>query len=75
MPTVLARNLYRRRRALGYSQLILAEHAGISQSWVSRIEAGQTPSLGMLSKLARYLKTDISTLMTDAAKGRAGHAR
>lgn len=75
MPTVLARNLARRRRALGYSQLILAHHAEISQSWISRIESGETPSLGMLTKLARFLKTDVSTLLSDPDQRYPRHAR
>lgn len=69
MPTVLARNLHRRRRALGYSQISLSADSEVSQSWISRVEAGETPSIGVLTKLARALKTDVSSLFIDKDKG------
>jgi transcriptional regulator with XRE-family HTH domain len=73
MSTVFARNLCRRRRAIGYSQNSLAAHAEDSQSWISRIEAGETPSLAMLTKLAGALKTDVSTLFTEPQRRTACH--
>jgi transcriptional regulator with XRE-family HTH domain len=73
MSTVLARNLYRRRRAIGYSQNSLAAHAEVSQSWISRIEAGETPSLAMLTKLAGALKTDVSSLFAEPQRRTTCH--
>lgn len=53
-----------KRRALGLTQEQVAEHLGISAPAVSKWEKGITcPDIGLLSPLARLLKTDVNTLL------------
>jgi len=49
-----------RRLELGMSQTELAERAGMTQSAVSRLEAGGTiPTIGVLERLATALSADL----------------
>jgi transcriptional regulator with XRE-family HTH domain len=60
---------------MGHSQNSLAAHAEVSQSWISRIEAGETPSLAMLNKLAGALKTDVGPLFAEPQRRTTCHER
>ncbi|TKJ43026.1 hypothetical protein CEE36_05950 [candidate division TA06 bacterium B3_TA06] len=54
----------RRRRALGWSQEKLAEKAGISFKYVSKIELGfSNPSVTILNRIAVALKTSPNDLL------------
>lgn len=60
----LATNLRRLRQALGWSQIALAETAGLSRRLIVDIEAGQANvSLGNLDRLARALGVGFTDLV------------
>ncbi|HXJ85009.1 MAG TPA: helix-turn-helix transcriptional regulator [Candidatus Methylomirabilis sp.] len=60
----MGRRLKALREAQGLSRQALAELAGISRESVRLLEAGRfDPTLGMLTKLARALKTTLPDLM------------
>ena len=58
----LGRALREARRALGLRQADVARAAGVSRAWVSRIELGQAPEVGirMLSILLAIVGLDLS---------------
>ena len=57
-------NLQRLRGVRGWSQGELAERAGISREYVSRIEGGhQDPTIGTLEKIAKALKVKLVDLV------------
>ena len=57
-----------RRLELGMSQTELAEKAGMTQSAVSRLEAGGTvPTIGVLERLAAALSADLVVTLTPKA--------
>jgi DNA-binding XRE family transcriptional regulator len=57
-----------RRLELGTSQTELAERAGMTQSAVSRLEAGGTvPTIGVLERLATALSADLVVTLTPKA--------
>lgn len=57
-----------RRLELGMSQTELAERAGMTQSAVSRLEAGGTvPTIGVLERLATALTADLVVTLTPKA--------
>ena len=57
-----------RRLALGMSQTELANGAGMTQSAVSRLEAGGTvPTIGVLERLAAALSADLVVTLTPKA--------
>jgi HTH-type transcriptional regulator/antitoxin HipB len=57
-----------RRLELGLSQTGLAERAGMTQSAVSRLEAGGTvPTIGVLERLAATLGADLVVTLTPKA--------
>jgi ribosome-binding protein aMBF1 (putative translation factor) len=59
-----------RRLELGTSQTELAERAGMTQSAVSRLEAGGTvPTIGVLERLATALSADLVVTLTPQAAG------
>jgi transcriptional regulator with XRE-family HTH domain len=62
-PTV-AQTVKRRREALGLSQVALAKQAKVSQSFLSRLEAGDYAelSLPVALRLAKVLKIDVAKL-------------
>jgi len=63
-PRQMGRRLKALREAQGLSRQALAELAGISRESVRLLEAGRfDPTLGMLTKLARALKTTLPDLM------------
>lgn len=57
-----------RRLELGLSQVELAERAGMTQSAVSRLEAGgAVPTIGVLERLANALSADLVVALTPMA--------
>jgi HTH-type transcriptional regulator/antitoxin HipB len=61
----LGQALRARRLELGMSQTQLAERAGMTQSAVSRLEAGGTvPTIGVLERLAAALSADLVVTLT-----------
>lgn len=60
----LTRNLKNARNKAGYTQEELADRIGVSRAYVGYLEQGRnTPSLGVLEKIARVLKVKISELV------------
>jgi HTH-type transcriptional regulator/antitoxin HipB len=57
-----------RRLELGMSQTELAQGAGMTQSAVSRLEAGgSVPTIGVLERLAAALSADLVVTLTPKA--------
>ncbi|MGH3321850.1 MAG: helix-turn-helix domain-containing protein [Streptosporangiaceae bacterium] len=57
-----------RRLELGLSQVELAGRAGMTQSAMSRLEAGAaTPTIGVLERLAAALDADLVVALTPRA--------
>ena len=58
------------RNVKGWSQAELARRSGVSQSTISRLEAGTTPSIVLknLEDLARALEVDASYLIVKKGK-------
>ena len=57
-----------RRLEIGMSQTELAERAGMTQSAVSRLEAGgNVPTIGVLERLAAALSADLVVALTPKA--------
>lgn len=57
-----------RRLELGMSQVELAERAGMTQSAISRLEAGGTvPTIAILERLAAALNADLVVTLTPKA--------
>jgi transcriptional regulator with XRE-family HTH domain len=53
------------RLAHGWSQRMLADHAGIEQAHLARLETGQVePGILLLEKIAEALEIEIVTLFT-----------
>ncbi len=70
MPTTLGQNVRRMRLARRYSQMALAEKAGVSQSWISRIEHSQeNPTIESLSRIATALGVGVTVLLQDSPSG------
>ena len=72
---ILAANIKRYRQALGFSQMKLAEKAGISTSLVASIETGKKfPSSSSLNKLRKAFNVEIHQLflpVTDSSQSTA----
>ncbi|MCH5283905.1 MAG: helix-turn-helix transcriptional regulator [Treponema sp.] len=63
--TVLSYNMKTRRKALGLSQIDLAEKTGSAANYISKIEAErQFPSVEMIEKLAEALQIDTVDLFS-----------
>lgn len=61
----LARNVLRRRRALGLTQEALAHESDIDRTWLSKLETTKAAvSIDVIEKLARALAVDPSDLLT-----------
>lgn len=70
--TTFAARLRERRRMLGLSQHVVAERAGVSTEFVSRMERGATlPSLPTLMSLCRVLGCTPNDLLVAAKSTRA----
>lgn len=62
---ILARNVLRRRKALGLSQEVLAEEAGIDRTWLSQLETAKAAvSVDVIEKVARALQIEPHHLLT-----------
>lgn len=62
----LGKNIADARRALGWTQSVLAERIGMEPESISRIERGATlPSLATLEQLAALLGTRIADLLAE----------
>ncbi|WP_367271343.1 helix-turn-helix domain-containing protein [Phenylobacterium sp.] len=62
----LARNVIKRRNALGYTQEELADLAGIDRSWLSRLETTKSAvSVDIIEKVARGLGAAPNELLVD----------
>ena len=67
------RALRERREATRMTQLDLAEEAGMSESYVSKLERGLvSPSLEAIDTLARALGTTATDLVAEAERRRRG---
>lgn len=63
---VVAENIRNRRKALDISQERLAYMAAVDRTYLGKIEKGEAnPSLKILKKLSRTLKTTVSLLLTN----------
>jgi transcriptional regulator with XRE-family HTH domain len=72
---IVGLNVRAARKGLGWSQEDLADKAAIDRTYVSGIERGlRNPSLDMLVKLARRLKTTPAALLS-APSGHADKAK
>lgn len=64
----IGRAVRARRLELGLSQIELATRAGMTQSAVSRLEAGAaTPTIGLLERLAAALNADLVVTLAPKA--------
>jgi len=62
---VLALNMRKRRRALGFSQAMLAEKANTAPTYVAMIELEKKfPSVEMLERIAEALEVDTTELFS-----------
>ena len=61
LPRVLGKKIQKRRNQAGLTQEELADKVGISRAYMGYIEQGRNaPSLEVLEKIARVLKTSIN---------------
>lgn len=62
---MLAKQLRKLREAKGMSQTDLAKRAGVTQAYIASLESGarSNPSLDIIRKLAKVLKTDLANLL------------
>lgn len=61
----LGRKIQKLRKELGYTQEELAERVNISRTHMGHIEQGRkSPSLKIMDKLAKALKTKVSDLFS-----------
>ena len=61
LPKVLGKKIQRKRTEMGLTQEKLADKVGISRAYMGYIEQGRkAPSLEVLEKIARVLKTSIN---------------
>lgn len=66
LPKRLGGNIADRRKALGWTQAMLAERMGMEPESISRFERGATlPSLATLEQLAALLNTTIADLLAE----------
>ncbi len=68
--TPLSIRIQELREVKGWSQAELARRSGVSQSTISRLEAGTTPSIDLnnLEKLAQALRCDPGYLIVKKGK-------
>ncbi|PKM78123.1 MAG: XRE family transcriptional regulator [Firmicutes bacterium HGW-Firmicutes-15] len=66
----MVRAIKRYRELKGWSQSCLARKSGVSQTYISELEAGKwTPNLSILRKLASALGVPVSALLDDEYEG------
>lgn len=62
LPKVLGKKIQRRRKECGLTQEDVADKIGVSRAYMGYIEQGRNaPSLEVVEKIARVLKTSISS--------------
>jgi transcriptional regulator with XRE-family HTH domain len=61
----MSQQIKKLREASGLTQVELADKVGVAQAYVSALENGarKNPSLDLLRKLAKALKTDVAELL------------
>jgi transcriptional regulator with XRE-family HTH domain len=61
----MSQQIRKQREASGLTQAELAKKAGVTQAYLSALENGsrKNPSLDLLRKLAKALKTDVAELL------------
>jgi transcriptional regulator with XRE-family HTH domain len=70
---VFAANLRRERLAKGWSQMTLADHAGLHFTYVSSVECSKrNVSIDAMDCLARALGVDLALLLKVAKEARQG---
>ncbi len=63
LPKKVGRRIQKRRQEIGLTQEELAEKVNLSRAYIGFIEQGRsTPSLEVLSKIAKTLKVNVSEL-------------
>lgn len=63
LPKVLGKKIQKRRKEIGFTQEELGDKVSISRAYMGYIEQGRyAPSLEVIEKIARELKTPISSL-------------
>ena len=73
LPTLFGKNLREARIKAGLTQAQVAERTGLTQQYVSLVEAGhQNITLGTMTALARVVAQDVRTLLR---KGRGRRPR
>jgi XRE family transcriptional regulator of biofilm formation len=62
---MLATRIRKLREAKGMSQSDLAGKVGVTQAYIASLESGarKNPSLDIIRKLAKVLKTDVANLL------------
>lgn len=74
-PYILARNVYKYRKALDLSQAGLAEALGVSQPRIAKIERGDANlRIGTVARLAVVLGCEISDLLSNERSRAVGGA-
>jgi len=62
LPKVLGKKIQKKRNERGLTQEELADKVNVSHAYIGYIEQGRnTPSLEVIEKIARVLKTSISS--------------
>ena len=62
LPKVLGKKIQKKRNERGLTQEELADKVNVSRAYIGYIEQGRnTPSLEVIEKIARVLKTSISS--------------
>lgn len=74
-PIAFGRRLKRARKALGLTQVALAERAHIFPQSISRYERGRIPDREELIRLAHAVGWDLQELLTGMAPRGVGHGR
>lgn len=63
LPRILGKKVQKRRKQLGLTQENLADKVKVSRAYMGYIEQGRNaPSLEVLEKIARVLKTSLNNL-------------
>lgn len=65
---ILARNVLRRRKALGLTQEALAHESNVDRTWLSKLETAKAAvSVDVIEKVARALGIDPSDLLNSGS--------
>lgn len=66
----MASSIKKHRLRKGWSQSRLARESGVSQTYISELEAGKwSPNISILRKLAAALEIPVSFLLEDEVEG------